>query len=93
LCLKKAKVKSYKMIDIQLRPGDYIVLITDGIIEADNEQGEIFGFDRTAHTILQGCKEKLHSEQLIDRVIDAVNTFSNNEQQGDDMTCVVVQVE
>ena len=84
---------AYKMIEVQLEPGDYIVLTTDGIIEADNERGEIFGFDRTTHTILQGCKEKLHSEQLIDRVINAVREFTDNKQQGDDMTCVVVRVE
>ena len=41
-----------------LEPGDRIVLASDGIIEAGNESGEIFGFERTAAAIEQGCRPR-----------------------------------
>jgi len=31
----------------QLMPGDSMLLVSDGIVEAQNERGELFGFDRT----------------------------------------------
>jgi hypothetical protein len=31
---------------IQLQPGDRLVLISDGVVEAQNQQGRLFGFDQ-----------------------------------------------
>ena len=53
----------------------------------------MFGFDRTAEVIRQGCSKGLSPEELIDRLISEVKAFTKDEPQADDMTCVVVQVE
>jgi serine phosphatase RsbU (regulator of sigma subunit) len=38
-----------------LKPGDRIILLTDGIVEAQNEKRELFGFDRMGQLALQDC--------------------------------------
>ena len=83
----------YASIEISLEPGDYVVFCSDGIIEAGNAEEEMFGFERTAETIKQGCTEGLPAEGLIDRLIGAVKAFTGDASQGDDMTVVVLRVE
>jgi len=83
----------YQTMDVQLEQGDRIVFCSDGIIEAENGEGEIFGFERTAETIRQACAEGLSAEALIDHLIGAVKDFTGDEPQGDDMTVVVLKVE
>ena len=84
---------TYSTIEVSLSPGDRIVFCSDGIAEATNEQEEMFGFERTAETIKQGCAEGLPVEGLIDRLIGAVKEFTGEAPQGDDMTVVVLKVE
>jgi serine phosphatase RsbU (regulator of sigma subunit) len=84
---------TYQAIETQLEPSDRVVFCSDGIVEAGNTAGEIFGFDRTAETIRTGCQEGLSSEALLERIIAAVKTFAGDEPQGDDQTIVVLHVE
>lgn len=84
---------TYSPIDVELETGDRIVFCSDGIAEAANRQAELFGFERTAETIRQGCAEGLSAEALIDRLIGTVKAFAGDVPQGDDMTVVVLKVE
>jgi serine phosphatase RsbU (regulator of sigma subunit) len=84
---------SYQTTEVQLQSGDFIIFCSDGIIEAGNGEGDIYGFEQTAETIRQGCSEDLSAEALIDRVISEVKTFSGETPQGDDQTMVVVRVD
>jgi len=84
---------TYQTIEVQLEPGDRVVFCSDGIIEATNEAGEMFGFERTAEVIRQGCVEGLSAEALLERIIEEVKTFSQGVPQGDDQTVVVLKVE
>ena len=83
----------YPVAEIQLEPGDRVVLCSDGIIEAENPSGEFFGFERTAETIGEGCSRDLTAPQLLDYLIDEVKTFAGDIPQGDDQTVVVLAVE
>jgi len=49
----------YPVKELQLGNGDRIIFCSDGIIEAENSSGELFGFERTAETIKKGCEENL----------------------------------
>ena len=72
-----------------LRPGDAIVLYTDGITEAPNEEGKEFSGMRLADTV-----RSLHSHtarQLSDGILDAVLRFSGGAVQRDDLTLVTVK--
>ena len=83
---------SYQTTEAQLQRDDFIIFCSDGIIEAENGEGEIYGFERTAETIRQGCSEGLSAEALIDHLIGAVKEFAGETPQGDDMTVVVLKV-
>ena len=83
----------YRVIETQLEPGDRIVFCSDGIIEAENSDGEIFGFEQTAETIRNGCTKDLSAPQLLDYLINEVKTFTGETPQGDDQTVVVLAVE
>ena len=83
----------YPEMETQLQPGDSVVFCSDGIIEAENPSGELFGYDRTMETIRQSCGERLSAEETIGRLLDVVNAFRGDVPQKDDMTCVVLRVE
>ena len=37
----------YNAREFQLEPGEQITLVSDGVLEAENREGELFGFERT----------------------------------------------
>ena len=39
---------SYCEIGLQLSPGDMLTFLSDGVVEAQNSAGELFGFEQTA---------------------------------------------
>jgi len=53
-------------ITLQMRHGDRITLITDGVVEARNAQGDLFGFDRTQTLMRQGASPHLLAEAAIE---------------------------
>ena len=80
----------YPVTEIEVSHGDRIIFCSDGIIEATNSQGEIFGFDNTADMIKLGCERDLKSQELIDFVFNQVGKHSGEEEQEDDQTIVVL---
>ena len=81
----------YPVAEFQLAVGDWIVFCSDGIVEAENGDGDLFGFERTGEVIQKGCADGLSAEGLIERLIGAVKEFAGDVPQGDDMTCVAVR--
>lgn len=49
---------TYAEAIFKLTPGEQLTLITDGVVEARNEAGELFGFERTA-AIVSGSAESI----------------------------------
>jgi len=72
-----------------LAPGQIIVLSTDGVWEAHNPDGEIFGKQRLNKIISQHAAKK--AEEIIDAVIAAVNHFQNDSGAEDDITLIVIK--
>ncbi len=84
---------TYQAVEAQLEPGDRLVFCSDGIMEARNPEGEMYGFDQTAETVRQGCQDGLASEALLDRIVVDVRSFSGEQPQEDDQTIVIIGVE
>jgi serine phosphatase RsbU (regulator of sigma subunit) len=84
---------AYQAIEGQLAGGDRLVLCSDGIPEAMNPAGEMFGFDRTAASILRASQQDSSAEAVLACVLGEVRAFSGERPQEDDQTIVVVAVE
>lgn len=73
-----------------LQPGDIIILYTDGIVEAMNEQNEMFGFDRLLEVV--GRSGTMSAGALLREINDRVNEFAGSAVQHDDLTVIVIKV-
>jgi sigma-B regulation protein RsbU (phosphoserine phosphatase) len=81
---------TYQETRVQLTPGDKVVFYTDGIVEAMNQQEEMFGFERLLE-VVQGAKS-MTAESLLKEIIDRVKAFVGAAPQHDDLTIIVVSV-
>jgi sigma-B regulation protein RsbU (phosphoserine phosphatase) len=73
-----------------LKPGDSIVLYTDGITEAENQTKNQYGQERLLEVIQQHSTES--AAQIKEAIISDVQKFVGPEQpSADDITLVVLQ--
>ena len=76
---------------VQLEPGDTIMLYTDGVTEAMDENGEQFGVERM-HEVFAGNPPE-NSQQAAEAMFQAVRDFVGDTPQSDDITCLVLRRE
>ena len=75
-----------------LSPGNIIVIGTDGIWEAFDQHGEMFGKDRLQDLVRTHAGQE--AQQILEAVIAAVEAFQGpDRQQKDDITLMVIKVE
>lgn len=74
---------------IQLAPGDLLVAYTDGIVEPENEYGEMFGDERLTDLLVKHAGHG--TDEIIARVMEAVREWTGAGELQDDMTMVVVR--
>ena len=84
---------TYEVREVQLGPGDRVVLCSDGLIEAQSADGEMFGFKRTGAIIVRSYEEGLGAGDLLDRFDDEVQVFTGGIPVKDDVTCVVLALD
>jgi len=73
-----------------LDEGDYLVLYTDGITEATNAAGELFGDDRLVQTALAAAARRLPPAEVVAAIYAAVDAFTAGTAYADDLTLVVL---
>jgi hypothetical protein len=71
--------------------GDRLVLYSDGLIEAVDDDGEPFGFERFEKTIV-GCGGS-SADEIKKTLLTAIRKFTRNRPPEDDQTLVVVAFE
>ncbi len=57
---------NYDEIRLQLGPGDYLALYTDGLLEARNEKGDLYGFDRLQSLFERAAAATVASDDAVD---------------------------
>ena len=72
---------------VDLEPGDVVVWLSDGLIEAANPDGDPFGYDRLAEA-LKGAGAT--PEVTRDRLLEAVDTYTAGHPADDDRTLVAM---
>jgi stage II sporulation SpoE-like protein len=75
---------------VQLQSGDQLILISDGIVEAMNTDRELFGFERLAETFQR--TDAASSQQILQTIWQAVETFRGTIEQQDDITLIAIKV-
>ena len=79
----------YKGYDLQLNPGDKLFVYTDGVPEATDGSGEMFGTDRMI-TALRSCTDNT-PEEILQGVKSAVDSFVGDAEQFDDLTMMCLE--
>jgi sigma-B regulation protein RsbU (phosphoserine phosphatase) len=80
---------SYVASCVALRPGDTLVLYSDGVTEAADPDEQMFGVSRLRELLLGQHDAPL--ESLQQAILDAVRAFSRGVNQADDITVLVAR--
>jgi len=75
--------------EVDLESGDCVLFLTDGVKEAINHQEEEFGMERLAKVFAESAG--LGAEMAVKRVQEAVEIFSGEGAQMDDVTIVAIE--
>lgn len=74
---------------IQVAPGDSLVFYTDGVTEARGMGNQMFEEERLRDVVVTHAEAS--AQQLVQAVIEAVEAFSGESSQADDITLFVVK--
>lgn len=86
-----AESEVYEQFACPFEPGDLFLFYSDGVTEAQNAGGEMFGMTRLLQTVRDGSH--LSPDALTLSVRRAVEAFCGRDTFGDDLTCVAVKIE
>ncbi|WP_372365920.1 SpoIIE family protein phosphatase [Candidatus Uabimicrobium sp. HlEnr_7] len=81
----------YSSHEVQLHPKDFLVLYSDGILEASNAKKEHYGLDRL-HALLSSKKWACAKEIELS-ILQDVRNFAQNGHIYDDLTILVIHIE
>lgn len=79
----------YEKRNIELAPGDTVVLMSDGFPELFNEAGEMFGYDRAVTTLEEVASQT--PDEIIRHFKDTASIWANGRSPDDDETFVVLK--
>jgi len=74
---------------VQLQPGDSLVLFSDGLTEAADPDGQLFG-DEQVHSMLPGLRA-LPLELMQEAILQRVGEFVRGASQADDLTLLILR--
>jgi sigma-B regulation protein RsbU (phosphoserine phosphatase) len=81
---------TYEEFNVATQPGDAIVFVSDGILDADNAHGEIYGEDRLSSLL---CAHRdLPAQEIADAILADVTRFQGDHDRFDDETIIVLRV-
>jgi sigma-B regulation protein RsbU (phosphoserine phosphatase) len=80
---------TYDEQTITTQPGDAVVFVSDGILDAENAQGEMYGEDRLAKTL---CEHRnLPAVEIAEAILQDVSRFQSGKERFDDETIIVLR--
>jgi serine phosphatase RsbU (regulator of sigma subunit)/pSer/pThr/pTyr-binding forkhead associated (FHA) protein len=80
----------YHAQQTKLEPGDVVVIFTDGVTEAVNAANEMFSDERLEQLVKDSVN--LSAEQIKDRILEEVLSFTRGLPQGDDITLIAFKM-
>ncbi len=81
---------TYEELSVATQPGDAIVFVSDGILDAENEKDEMYGQDRLAELL---CAHRdLPAAEIAEAILEDVARFQGSKDRFDDETIIVLRV-
>jgi serine phosphatase RsbU (regulator of sigma subunit) len=75
---------------VPARPGDLLFFYTDGLVEAEDDSGDMFGIERLQ--ALLGIEQSKGIDTVLHEVEDAVRRFRGNREPMDDATMMALRL-
>ncbi|HKV77405.1 MAG TPA: PP2C family protein-serine/threonine phosphatase [Candidatus Sulfotelmatobacter sp.] len=82
---------AYQAATVTVAPGDWLLIFTDGLVEAVNARDEEYGEPRLLITLEAG--KALPPNDLLKRLMSDLDVFVGNTPQHDDVTCMLLKSE
>jgi sigma-B regulation protein RsbU (phosphoserine phosphatase) len=81
----------YESASVTLAPGDWLIIFTDGLVEAVNARDEDFDEPRLLSALEAGASSS--PKELLDRLMRDLDAFVGSTPQHDDVTCLLIKAE
>jgi len=81
----------YEAATVTLAPDDWLIIFTDGLVEAENTPQEEYGEERLLAAIEAG--NTFSPAEMLGRLMAEVDLFVGNTPQHDDVTCMLLKSE
>ena len=81
----------YDSATVTFAPGDWLIIFTDGLVEAENARQEDYGEARLLTAIEAG--KSVEPQEMLKRLMAEVDLFVGNTPQHDDVTCMLLKSE
>lgn len=78
-------------LEVEMHIGEYLLLYTDGVVDAVSRDGEVFGIDRLIETVCS-CGDQ-NTSKTCSGVFDTVQQFTTGHPQFDDMALLMVSMD
>jgi hypothetical protein len=79
----------YESATVTLAPGDWMIIFTDGLVEAENGRQEDYGEDRLLKAMEAGIATE--PAEMLKRLMADVDFFVGSTPQHDDVTCMLLK--
>ena len=80
----------YEEFSLATRPGDAIIFFSDGIVDAQNANGDMFGNERLVEIVRRN--QQRSAANIADAILSEVGKFQSSIERFDDETVVVLKV-
>jgi sigma-B regulation protein RsbU (phosphoserine phosphatase) len=81
---------SYDELTLATEPGDVVIFISDGILDAENAEGEMYGPERLADLLCS--RREQPAQEIADAILSDVSRFQGEHDRFDDETVIVLKV-
>src|SRR5277367_1168903 len=81
----------YESASVTLAPGDWLIIFTDGLVEAENSHQQEYGEARVLSTIAAGAT--LTPDEMLKRLMTELDQFVGQTPQHDDVTLMLLKAE
>ncbi len=79
----------YTLYEADLKPGDTVLLLSDGLPELKNDKGEMFDYERVHREFADVVSKP--PEEIVNHLVKAGETWMNGALQDDDITMLVMK--